>query len=128
MPSKTDSVILTFPPQPVAPRDRALLRVWFAATQEQGSEVVAAYVSERRGDDPMIAGRIAIVVSSNPFAREPTHLVYSPRGWTCWVVAAADNLGSLQRFATLRDALSFIHPVVWTPEPATAPLEAAPAW
>ena len=127
MPSKADSVILTFPPRPIAPRDRALLYEWFEATQRQESDVIAAYVSERRGDDPMIAGRIAIVVSSNPFAREPTYLVYSPAGSTFWVVAAAHNFSSLQRFATLQDALNSIHPA-WPVEHETAPLQAVPVW
>lgn len=127
MPSNADNVILTFPPRPIAPRDRALLYEWFEATQRQDSSVIAAYVSERRGDDPMIAGRIAIVVSSNPFAREPTHLVYSPAGSTFWVVAGARNFSSLQRFATLQDALNSIHPA-WPQEREAAAQEAVPVW
>ena len=127
MPSKSDNVILTFPPRPIAPRDRALLHEWFEAAQRQGSNVIAAYVSERRGDDPMIAGRIAIVVSSNPFVREPTHLAYSPAGSTFWVVAAARNAGSLQRFGTLEAALSSIHPA-WRQEREVVSQDAAPVW
>lgn len=127
MPSNADNVILTFPPRPIAPRDRALLNDWLEATQRQGADVIAAYVSERRGDDPMIAGRIAIVVSSNPFAREPTHLVYSPSGSTFWVVAAARNSGSLERFGTLQAALSSIHPA-WRREREPLAPQAAPVW
>jgi len=127
MPSNADNVILTFPPRPIAPRDRDLLREWFEATQRQETGVVAAYVSERRGDDPMIAGRIAIVVSSNPFAREPTYLVYSPAGSTFWVVAGAHTFSSLRRYATLQDALSSIHPV-WPRERERESLQAAPVW
>ena len=127
MPSNADNVISTFPPRPIAPRDRTLLYEWFEATRRQATDVVAAYVSERRGDDPMMAGRIAIVVSSNPFARDPTHLVYSPAGSTFWVVAAAQNFASLRRFATLQDALGSIHPALPREREIPAP-QAVPVW
>ena len=127
MPSKADNVILTFPPRPIAPRDHALLQEWFEATQRQDCDVIAAFVSERRGDDPMIVGRIAVVVSSNPFTREPTHLVYSPAGSAFWVVATASSLGSLGRFTTLRDALNSIQPALATEDDTAAP-QAVPVW
>jgi hypothetical protein len=127
MPSTLDNVMLTFPPRPIAPRDRALLSEWFAATQRQDTDVVAAYVSERRGDDPMRAGRIAVIVSRNRFDREPTHLVFSPAGLTLWVVATAQTFGSPQRFATLREALDSICPA-WPREQEADARRAVPVW
>ena len=54
MPSNLDNVILTFPPRPISQWERAVLAEWFAATKRKGLDIAEAFVSERRGDDPMI--------------------------------------------------------------------------
>ena len=74
---------LTFPPRPISQWERALLAEWFAATQRDGLDVHRAYVSERRGDDPKIVGRIVVVARPS---KDPSHLVYSPAESTFWVV------------------------------------------
>ncbi len=81
---------------------------WFAATQQQGLGITHAYVSERRGDDPMIVGRIVIVERPS---KAPTHVIYSPTGSTFWVVASPRSLGDLLRVRTLRAALNSIRHV-----------------
>ena len=60
MPSNTDNVILTFPPRPISQWERAVLAEWFAATKRKGLDIAQAFVSERRGDDPKIVGRIVM--------------------------------------------------------------------
>ena len=111
MPSNADNVILTFPPRPISQWQRALLAEWLAATQRDGLDIARAYVSERRGDDPMIAGRIAVVLWPN---KEPSHLIYSPAESTFWVVSSGPAWGDLQRFRNLRAALNSIRPVLDT--------------
>jgi hypothetical protein len=113
MPSNADNVILTFPPRPISLWQRNLVADWFAAAKQQGMDISRAYVSERRGDDPMIAGRIAVVVWPN---QEPTHLIYSPAESTFWVVSSAPSWGDLQRFRTLQAALNSIRPIFEEPE------------
>lgn len=113
MPSNADNVILTFPPRPVSDWERALVAEWFAATREDDLGISHAFVSERRGDDPMIAGRIAVVEQPSS---QPTHVIYSPAGQTFWVVASAPAWCDLQRFRTLRAALNAIRPVFDTAE------------
>jgi len=108
MQPNTDNVILTFPPRPVSQWERALLAEWFAATRQQGLGISHVYVSERRGDDPMIVGRIVIVEQPS---KAPTHVIYSPTGSTFWVVASPRSLGDLLRVRTLRAALNSIRPV-----------------
>jgi hypothetical protein len=111
MPSNADNVILTFPPRPISQWQRALLAEWLAATQRDGLDIARAYVSERRGNDPMIAGRIAVVLWPN---KEPSHLIYSPAESTFWVVSSGPAWGDLQRFRNLRAALNSIRPVLDT--------------
>ena len=89
MPSNLDNVILTFPPRPISQWERAVLAEWFAATKRKGLDIAEAFVSERRGDDPMIVGRIVIVVHPNS---EPSHVIYSPSGSTFWVVSSVPCL------------------------------------
>ncbi len=118
MTSNADNVILTFPPRPVSDWERSVMTEWFAATQRDGLGIARAFISERRGDDPMLVGRIAIV--ERP-AKVPTHVVYSPAGSTFWVVASTRLLGDLQRFRSLRAALNSIRAVF--DEPDTVPAE-----
>ena len=113
MPSTADNVILTFPPRPVSQWERALLAEWYAATQRDGLDIHRAFVSERRGDDPKVAGRIVIVLRAS---KDPSFLVHSPTESTFWVVTAAPNWDELQRFRTLRAALNSIRPVLDGPD------------
>jgi RimJ/RimL family protein N-acetyltransferase len=115
MPSNADNVILTFPPRPISQWERTLLAEWFIATQQEGLDIARAYVSERRGDDPMIVGRIAIVVRPK---KEASHLIYSPAESTFWVLSSAPSWGDLQRFRTLRAALNAVRPVLDSPNAA----------
>ena len=117
MPSNADNVILTFPPRPISEWERALVAEWFAVTQQDDLGIAQAYVSTRRGDDPMIAGRIVVVERPSS---EPTHVIYSPAGSTFWVIAWAPTWRELQRFGTLRAALNAIRPVFDAPESAPA--------
>jgi RimJ/RimL family protein N-acetyltransferase len=103
MPSHADNVILTFPPRPVSQWERALVAEWFVATQREGAGISRAFVSERRGDDPKIVGRIVIIARPS---KEPTHLVYSPAESAIWVVTMGPNWNEPQRFRTLRAALN----------------------
>jgi DNA-binding transcriptional LysR family regulator len=113
MPSNIDNVILTFPPRPISHWERAVLAEWFAATKRQAPDVALAYVSERRGDDPMIVGRIVIVIHPDT---EPSHLIYSPSGSTFWVVSSAPSWTDLLRCRTLRAALNSVRSVLDEPD------------
>jgi hypothetical protein len=113
MPSHADNVILTFPPRPISQWERALLAEWFVATKREGLDIARAFVSERRGDEPKIVGRIVVVARPS---KEPTHLVYSPAESTFWVVTMAPNWNEPQRYRTLRAALNSIRPVLEMPE------------
>jgi hypothetical protein len=114
MPSTADNVILTFPPRPVTQWERALLAEWLTAAQREGHDVHRAFVSERRGDDPKLVGRIVVVLRSS---KSPAFLVYSPTESTFWVVTAAPNWDEVQRFRTLGAALNSIRPVLDGPDP-----------
>ena len=109
MPSNADNVLLTFPPRPISQWERTVLADWFTATRRAKLDVAAAYVSERRGDDPMIVWRIVVVTRPD---NGPSHLIYSPAESTFWVVSAAPAWGDLMRFRSLRDALNSIRPVL----------------
>jgi hypothetical protein len=126
MPSSADNVILTFPPRPISDWEREVLAEWFAATQQQRLDVAKAFVSERRGDDPKIVGRIVLIIGPS---KEPTHLIYSPSGSTFWVVATGPAWDGLQRFRTLRAALNSVRPVLDAPgEAPVAEAASTLAW
>ena len=112
MPTPADNVILTFPPRPVSQWERALLAEWFAATQREGLDVARTFVSERRGDDPKVVGKIVVALRGD---RAPAYLVYSPAESAIWVVACGPMWSQLQRFRTLRAALNSIRPVLDEP-------------
>ncbi len=90
-----------------------MLAEWLAAVQRDGCGIANAYVCERRGDDPMLAGRI--VVLEQP-GHAPSYLVYSLSECTFWVVSSSPDFAELRRFRTLRDALNAIRPVLDEPE------------
>jgi hypothetical protein len=113
MPSNADNVILTFPPRPVSQWEKALLAEWLAATHRNGLDIHRAFVSERRGDDPKILGRIVVALWSSP---EPEYLLHSPAGFTFWAVMEAPAWDEMQRFPTLRAALNSIRAVLAGPD------------
>jgi hypothetical protein len=113
MPSNADNVVLTFPPRQVSLSEKALLAEWLAATHRNGLDIHRAFVSERRGDDPKILGRIVVVLWSSP---EPAYLLHSPAGFTFWAVMEAPAWDEIQRFPTLRAALNSVRPVLDRPD------------
>jgi len=116
MPSSVDNVLLTFPPRPVSQWERTLLAEWVTLSKRKGSDIARAFVSERRGDDPKILGRIVIMLKTT---REPAFLVHSPQESTFWVVTSGPNWSEVQRFRTLRAALNAIRPVLAMPNSDT---------
>jgi len=102
-----------------------MLAEWFAATHQQGLGITKAYVNERRGDDPMIVGRIVIVAWPS---NAPAHVVYSPAGSTFWAVASPGLSGDLQRVRTLRAALNSIRPVLEEPDETPAAAGSSLIW
>jgi hypothetical protein len=112
MPSPADNVILTFPPRMVSQGEQVLLAEWFAATQRADLDVERAFISERRGDDPNIVGRIVVLLRSS---RHPAFLVFAPTESLFWVVTAAPAWDKVNRFRTLRAALNSIRPVLDEP-------------
>ena len=106
--SPADNVVLTFPPRPVSQWERVQLTKWHAATRKRAPDIGLAFVSDRRTDHPRIAGRIVVTLRSS---QDPAYLVHCPTGLTFWVVAAAQDWGTLHRFPTLLAALNFIRPV-----------------
>lgn len=71
-------------------------------------DVAAAYVSERRSDDPALYRRI--VISIGPDTR-PSHLVHAPVGISCWLVTAVGQDLEVQKYNSLRAALNSIRKV-----------------
>jgi hypothetical protein len=104
MPNRTGDVLRTFPPRPLNPGERALVQSWLAGAYD----VAAAYVSERRSDDPALYRRI--VISIGPETR-PTHLVHAPLGIGCWLVTAVGQDSEVQKYNSLRAALNSIRKV-----------------
>jgi hypothetical protein len=117
MPSPADNVILTFPPRTVSREEQVLLAEWFAATQRAGHDVERAFISERRGDDPKIVGRIVVVLQSS---KQPAFLVFAPTESLFWVTAAP-AWDKVHRFRTLRTALNSIRPVLDGPDTVQSP-------
>lgn len=113
MPSPADNVILTFPPRTVSREEQALLAEWFAATQRADLDVERAFISERRGDDPNIVGRIVVVLRSS---KHPAFLAFAPTESLFWAVTAAPAWDKVHRFRTLRAALNWIRPVLDEPD------------
>ena len=94
-----------FPARPLTPDERALLTEWLAAA----GDIAAAYVSNRREDDPVLYRRIVIVTEPD---EGPSHLVHAPSGRDIWIVFSLGRRVRLQRFHTLQAALNSIRPVL----------------
>jgi len=101
MTDRTGDVLRTFPPRPLDPDERALVTTWLAAT----CNVAAAYVSERRSDDPALYRRIVVTIGPD---QAPSCLIHAPLGINCWLVSSVGHGSQVQRFDSLPAALNSI--------------------
>jgi hypothetical protein len=97
--------ILRFPARLPTPDEQALVAEWLA----HAGDIAAAYVSNRRGDDPAQYRRIVIVAKPD---EGPSHLVHAPSGRKEWIVFSLGRKSQIQSFPNLRDALNYIRPVL----------------
>ncbi|MGA3401979.1 MAG: hypothetical protein ABSC95_22420 [Acetobacteraceae bacterium] len=102
----TETVLGALPPRPLTDDERQLLRAWTAAT-----EVLSAFVSERRTDDPATFRRIVVIRRAT---KRQLYLIHCPHGANCWIVVSAVERENLGYFSTLRAALNFIKPATLT--------------
>jgi hypothetical protein len=65
---------------------------------------------------PTIRALPARIVVTLRSSQDPAYLVHAPMELTFWVVAAAPDWDTLNRFSTLRAALNFIRPVLAEPD------------
>jgi hypothetical protein len=98
-----DKAICSFPPRSITDGERQVLLDWIDANAE-----LAAFVSERRSDDPTVYRRIVVLRRST---RQRLYLVHCPEGSNWWMVTAASERENVGFFPTLRAALSFIRPM-----------------
>jgi hypothetical protein len=105
---RAEDVQQTFPARALEPDERALVAEWLAAA----SDVMSAFVSERRTDDPTISRRIAISEAANGAF---TYLIHSPLRGNFWIVLDARYKPQFHRFDTLWEALNFVRPVLGPP-------------
>jgi hypothetical protein len=103
----------SYPVRPLTPDERALVAEWFAAA----GDVVSAYVSNRRSDDPAIYHRV--VISTRPDGT-PSHLVQALLGRDVWLMFSLGVRTRIQRFRTLGAALNSIRSVLTNVERAGA--------
>jgi len=103
--AKMRDSICHFPARPLSPDEHALVAEWLSAA----GDIVTAYVSSRSHDDPAHYRRIVIV--SKPDAG-PSHLVHAPSGRDIWIVFGLGKRTRIRRFATLRQALNSVRPVL----------------
>jgi hypothetical protein len=105
MPKPVNHILLTFPPRLLSAAEERLVVEWLGMAQN----IVVAYISQRRSDDPMLQNRI--VISRSP-DRSPEFIVHSPNGVDCWLVSTTSAEPTVRRFETLRSALNSIWPVL----------------
>lgn len=94
-----------FPARLPTPDEQALVAEWLA----RAGDIAAAYVSNRRGDDPAHYRRIVIVTKPD---EGPSHLVHAPSGRRRWIVFSLGRKSQIQGFPSLRAALNYIRPVL----------------
>jgi hypothetical protein len=94
-----------FPARLPTPEEQALVAEWLA----HAGDIAAAYVSNRRGDDPAHYRRIVIVTKPD---EGPSHLVHAPSGRKKWIVFSLGRKSQIQNFPNLRAALNHIRPVL----------------
>lgn len=98
-------VLLRYPPRDLAPHERQLVHEWLALA----GDVPAAYVSERKTDDPALFRRVVISLAANA---QPTHLIHAPTGMRLWVKVTVAADMRIEMFDTLSAALNSIRPVL----------------
>jgi hypothetical protein len=96
-------VLMTFPPRPLTDGERETLRVWATEVDD-----VAAFVSERRSDDPAIYRRIVI---SRASTGQRLYFIRPPHSNDSWLVLSAKESEDIARCPSLRAALNFVRPV-----------------
>ena len=100
------------PPRLLRADERKLLDEWL----DLAGDVASAYVSTRRGDNPAIYRKIVITIEGDG---EPTYLIDTPSGTDLWVVVQCRPIPDAQQFASLREALNFVRPVLPSTPAAT---------
>lgn len=98
-------VLLRYPPRDLAPHERQLVHDWLALA----GDIPAAYVSERRSDDPALYRRVVISAAANA---QPTHLIHAPAGMRLWVKVTVAADMRIEMFDTLTAALNSIRRVL----------------
>jgi hypothetical protein len=111
LPDPSDGKRKMFPPRLPRPDERALLADWLAAA----GDISLAYVSSRKGDGPAIYRRIVITVDED---EEPSYLINARMGTNVWIVDSYHREYEALPFASLREALNSIRPVL--PDPTKA--------
>ena len=94
-----------YPVRPLTPGERALVAEWFASA----GDVVSAYVSNRRSDDPEIYHRV--VISTRPDG-SPSHLIQALLGRDVWLMFSLGVRTRIRRFRNLGAALNSIRSVL----------------
>jgi hypothetical protein len=105
MTNRTVDVLRTLPPRPLRPDERELVDAWLAAA----GDVVSAYVSERRSDDPALYRRIVIF---EDLRLGPSYLIHTPTFVDAWITLDVRQASAAQSFASLREALNSVRPVL----------------
>ena len=101
-----------FPARPLTPDEHALVDEWLA----NAGDIVAAYVSNRRGDDPAQYRRIVILTKPD---EGPAYLVHAPVARNEWIVFSLGENSQIRSFPTLRVALNAVRPVLLEAEVKT---------
>jgi hypothetical protein len=94
-----------FPARRLSPDEHALVVEWLAAA----GDVISAFVSNRRSDDPALHHRIVITTGPDD---GPSHYIHAPSGRDIWIVFASGPRTRVRRFQSLRAALNSIRPVL----------------
>jgi hypothetical protein len=105
MPKRTAQILLSFPPRPLGPTERALLNEWLS----RAGDIPLAYVSERQSDDPRLYRRIVIMTDPG---KQLMYTVHAPSTGTAWLVSSPDQPSRTELYDTLRDALNSIRAVL----------------
>ena len=92
-----------FPSRPLRPDERKLVEEWLASA----GDVVSAYISQRRTDDPATYRQIVITIGGDG---EPSYFIDTPNGTNYWIVAQSLPFPDVHQFDSLREALNFVRP------------------
>jgi hypothetical protein len=86
------------PARLMTPDERALFDDWLATA----GDIASAYISQRRGDDPILRNRIVLAAGPD---ESPSHIVFAAIGRDIWVVLQPSRRTRIQRFRTLHAVL-----------------------